>query len=80
MAKSIDWLPHSRQDQLNMANNWIAVLKSPSGTGSATMAMKWEVPAVVIDDLQDLANKAENAKGGKEGEGAFGPMLKAVIP
>jgi hypothetical protein len=57
MAVHKDWLPASRNDQLAMAKNWIAVLKE----GTPTKATKWGVPAEAVTELTTLAAGAEAA-------------------
>ncbi len=54
MAKTTDWLPSSRQEQLSMAQNWIKILQ---GTG----AKKWGVPADTLTEFGAQTNAAAAA-------------------
>ena len=58
-----DWLPGKRADQLAMAKNWLNVLETQTGGsgGSISNAEKWGVPGVVVNELAELKNNAENA-------------------
>jgi hypothetical protein len=59
---SSDWMPRDREGQLNMANNWVAVLSevnpnpTPSG-GMQTNAAAWGVPVELVTDLDGEAGK-----------------------
>jgi len=64
---STDWCPGKRVDQLAMAKKWINVLRSPNpdagpGQGAAvTMGDKWGVLQAVVEELEELVNKADTA-------------------
>lgn len=55
MAQKTDWLPHSRQEQITMANNWLSIIQT------GTNAVNWGIPPAVLTELSALAGDAETA-------------------
>jgi len=55
MAQTEDWLPTSRQGQLDIAKKWLNVLKAAESGG------KWSIPGGVLPELEELTDAAEAA-------------------
>jgi hypothetical protein len=69
MAVSKDWLPASREEQLDMAKNWGTIL-SAKGT-------EWGIPGAVITELAALTNTADGALANAKNEATRTPVITA---
>ena len=64
MAKSNDWLPSSRQEQLAMARTWISVLAEDTASGQGAAVKKWAawgIPQAAFTQLGALYGAAQAA-------------------
>ena len=65
MKNGKDWMPGSRSGKLDMARNWLQILRQHGA--------EWKVPVSLIDELEDRINDLQEAhdksvsnKGNKE--------------
>jgi hypothetical protein len=77
MAKQSDWCPTTRQGQLDMAKNWEKILREADDTIKGTKAMAWGIPDTAVNDLSELATKAEDALTAAKNEETRTPVTTA---
>jgi hypothetical protein len=69
MSQKNDWFPGSRDDQLTMARNWIAIMTAK--------ASDWGLPPGLAADLTTLADTAETALSRAKNEATRTPVVTA---
>ncbi|MHB9293261.1 hypothetical protein Holit_02382 [Hollandina sp. SP2] len=69
MSNRSDWLPASRDGQLAMAKDWIAV--------ATPKAAAWNIPPAVLQDLDSLTQAADTALAAAKNETTRTPVATA---